>query len=153
MTVKLSSLKADLQREAKGDWIEGPPELPGVSLNVSSLMMPAYRIERDLLGSRLARQHKGKPIPPDVLSTEVGKLFHKHILHDWRGFDVPYSRELAGEMLADPEFRMLVGAVEYCAAKVADIDVEFIEDAAKNSEGPSETDSGGKASPRIAKTG
>lgn len=139
MTVKLNSIKADLQREAKGDWIEYP-DWPGVSFNVSSLLLPAYRIDRDLLGQRLSRQYKGKPIPPEVVTTEIGKLYHKHILHDWRGFDEPYSRELAGQMLPDPEYRNIVAAVEWCAAKVSDVDVEFIEDAAKNSERPSATD-------------
>jgi hypothetical protein len=138
MTVKLSSVKADLAREAKGDWVDFP-DWPGVAFKVSSLLLPAYRIDRDLLGQRLARQHKGKPIPPDVLTTEVGKLYQKHILHDWRGFDQAYSKELAGEMLVDPEYRAIVSAIEWCAAKIADIDVEFIEDAAKNSERPSET--------------
>jgi hypothetical protein len=139
MTVKLNSIKADLTRETKGDWIDYP-DWPGVSLNVSSLLLPAYRIDRDLLGQRLSRQYKGKPIPSDVVTIEVGKLYHKHILHGWRGFDVEYSRDVAGEMLSDPEYRNLVAAVEWCAAKVSDVDVEFVEDAAKNSERPSATD-------------
>jgi hypothetical protein len=133
MVVRMNSIKADLDKEAKGDWIEYP-DWPGVAFNVSSLLHPTYRIERDLLGQRLARQYKGgKPIPPDVMTSEVGKLFHKHILHGWRGFDVDYSKEKAGEMLADPEYRNLVGAVEWCAAKISDVDVEFVEDTVKNS--------------------
>ncbi len=139
MTVKLNSIKADLTRETKGDWVEYP-DWPGVSFNVSSLLLPAYRIDRELLGQRLSRQYKGKPIPPEVATTEVGKLYHKHILHGWRGFDVEYSRDAAGEMLPDPEYRNLVAAIEWCSAKVSDVDVEFIEDAAKNSERPSAPD-------------
>lgn len=133
MTVKLKSIKADLGSELKGVWIDYP-DWPGVAFNVSSLLIPAYRIDRDLLGQKLARQYKGKPIPPDVLTTEVGKLYHKHILHEWRGFDVAYTSDVAGEMLSDPEYRNLVAAIEWCAAKVSDIEVEFVEDAAKNSE-------------------
>lgn len=139
MTIKLSSIKADLKRETQGDWIDYP-DWPGVAFNVSSLLLPAYRIDRDLLGQRLSRQYKGKPIPPEVVTTEIGKLYHKHILHDWRGFDVPYSRETAGQMLADPEYRNIVAAIETCAGKVSDIDVEFVEDAVKNSVRPSKTD-------------
>jgi len=77
MTVKLTSIKADLTRELKGDWID-VQDWPGVALNVSSLLIPAYRIDRDLLGQRLSRQYKGKPIPPDVLTTEVGSLLKSH---------------------------------------------------------------------------
>lgn len=138
--VKLSSTKADLDREAKGDWIEAVDHIPGVSFLVSSLLLPAYRIDRDLVGQRLSRQFKGKPIPPDAMQIEIGKLFAKHILHGWKGFDEPYTKQRAEELLTDPSYRLVVSAVEWCAAKMADVDVEFVEDAAKNSERPSETD-------------
>ena len=136
MTIKLSSLKADLAREASGDWVEFP-DWPGVEFNVSSLLLPAYRIERDLMAQRLARRHKGKPVPPNEMTTELGKLYAKHILHGWRGLDEPYSPERASEILADPEYRNVVAAIEYCAAKVSEVDVEFVEEQEKNSSAPS----------------
>lgn len=144
MTVKLSSLKADLQREASGDWIEYP-DWPGVEFNVSSLMLPAYTIERDLLMQKLSRRYKGKPVPRDILSIELGRIYHKHILHGWRGLDVNYSTETAAEILADPEYRNIVAAIEWCAAKVSDVEVEFVEDAGKNSLRPFATGSAAKA--------
>jgi hypothetical protein len=136
MTIKLASLKADLVREKTGDWIEYPI-WPGVEFNVSSLNLPAYTIDRDLMYQRLARTYKKKPVPPDVQTGEVAKLFLKHILHDWRGLDVPYSPEKAAEVLLDPAYREIVVAVESCAARVSEIDIEFIEDAEKNSDRPS----------------
>jgi hypothetical protein len=136
MTIKLSSLKADLQREEKGDWIEYP-DWPGVEFNVSSLHLPAYTIARDLVLQRLARVYKGKPTPRDVITAEMGKLYAKHILHGWRGLDVAYSRDKADEILPDPEYRNIVAAVEWCAAKVSDVDLEFVEEAGKNSAAPS----------------
>ncbi len=137
MTVKLASLKADLDREEKGDWIEYP-EWPGVEFNVSSLHLSAFQIQRDLLYQRLGRIYKKKPVPRDVLNVELGKLYCKHILHDWKGLDVPYTPETAVEVMTNPEYRNVIAAVEYCAAKVSDFEVEFIEDAAKNSASPSE---------------
>ncbi|TAN09785.1 MAG: hypothetical protein EPN45_07275 [Rhizobiaceae bacterium] len=136
MTVKLASLKADLKREEKGDWIEYP-DWPGVAFNVSSLLVPAYTTARDLAMQKLARQYKGKPVPGVVMSAELGKLYARHVLHDWRGLDVAYSSDKAAEILVDPEYRNVVAAVEWCAARVSEIDVEFIEDAAKNSVRPS----------------
>ncbi|MFU0504008.1 hypothetical protein [Pseudaminobacter sp. NGMCC 1.201702] len=136
MTVKLASLKADLAREAEGDWIEYP-DWPGVEFNVSSLHLPAFTIARDLMYQRFARVYKRKPVPKDVLSAEIGKLFHAHILHGWRGLDVPFSKETALETLTNPEYRNVVAAVEWCAAKVSDLDIEFVEDAEKNSAAPS----------------
>lgn len=136
MTVKLSSLKADLDREAKGDWIEFP-DWPGVAFNVSSLLIPQYTTARDMLLQRLARQHKGKPVPRETATTEIGKLYAKHILHGWRGLDVEYSPEKAAEILADPQFRNVVAAVEYCAGQVSQVDIEFVEEESKNSGRPS----------------
>lgn len=136
MTVKLESLKADLDREVKGDWIEFP-DWPGVAFNVSSLLIPQYATARDLLMQRLSRPHKGKLIPREIVTTELGKLYAKHILHGWRGLDVEYSAEKAMETLSDPKFRNVVAAVEYCAGQVSQVDIEFVEEEAKNSKRPS----------------
>lgn len=141
MTVKLSSLKADLAREEKGDWVDFP-DWPGVSFNVSSLHLPAYQTARDQLIQIAARKAKIKVKPgekkePFNFTTELGKLYAKHILHGWRGLDIDYSPEFAREILADLEYRNVIAAVEWCAGKISEIDVEFIEDEVKNSEKPS----------------
>lgn len=138
MTIKLSSLKADLQREADGDWVEYP-DLPGVSFCVRSLQHPAYKIQRDILLQKLARKYKGKPVPTEESSREFGRLYATHILLGWRGFDIDYSTEVAMETLTDPAFRDVVAAVEWCAARVGETTVEFVEEMAKNSVTPSAT--------------
>lgn len=138
MTVKLTSLAADLAREENGDWIDFP-EWPGVAFNVSSLLKPAYVTERDILLQRLARRHKGKTPPADVVAAEAGQLYCKHILHGWRGLDVEYSPEVALATLTDPAYRAVVNAVEWCASQVGQIEAEFVETEAKNSDAPSAT--------------
>lgn len=136
MTIKLASLKADLELEAKGEWVDYP-EWPGVAFNVSSLNTPAYATARDLLVQRMARKHRGKTPPIDVMTTEAGKVYCKHILHGWRGLDVEYDPETALATLSDPAYRDVVAAVEWCAGQVARRDVEFVEAASKNSDAPS----------------
>lgn len=136
MTVKLSSLKADLEIEAVGEWIEYP-DWPGVAFNVSSLHKEEYNTERDLLSQRLTREHRGKPIPGRVVAPEAAKIYCKHILHGWRGLDVEYSPEKALEVLSDPGYRDVVHAIEWCASRVGYRDIEFVEKTAKNSEAPS----------------
>ncbi|CAA2142746.1 hypothetical protein [Hyphomicrobium sp. ghe19] len=142
MAVKLTSIKANLVREAAGDWIPYP-NWPGVALNVSSLHLPAYQVARDLLIQRLTRKYNGGPIPPEVLAAASGKLYVDHILHDWRGFvdddgeEIPYVPDEAREKLSDPAYRDLVTAVEWCAGKVSQIDVEVLDRDAKNSARPS----------------
>lgn len=133
MTIKLSSLKADIDRETRGDWID-IPEWPGVAFKVSSQHLPAYQTARDMLHKRLSRQYKGKDIPQRVITSEMGKLYAKHILHDWRGLDEEYSPETAETILSDPEFRAVTGAVAWASERVADLDVQFVEEEVKNSE-------------------
>ena len=136
MTIKLASLKANLEREAKGDWV-GYPDWPGVAFNVSSIHTPAYKTAVQLMSQRLARVYKSKPVPADEMHEELGQLFCKHLLHDWRGLDVAYSPEKALEVLCDPAYRDVLDAVRWCAEKISELQVEFVETKAKNSARPS----------------
>ncbi|WP_377299671.1 hypothetical protein [Rhizobium sp. SGZ-381] len=138
--IKLSSLKADLQREAAGDWIDFP-DWPGVAFNVSSLHLPAYVTARDLAMKMLQKQYGSATVPQAVLTAELGRLYATHILHGWRGLDVPYSAADAMKTLSDPEFRNVVAAVEWCAAQVSQVQIQFVEVEAKNSAAPSATGS------------
>ena len=128
MAVKFGSLKADIETERSGEWIECP-DLPGVSFKVKSFNDPQYRVARDLLVQRLARKHGKKPAAPEEQEAEFGRLYAKHILLDWQGFDVPYSAEAALEALTDPAYRDLRRYVESAAAQVGAVDVEFVEEA------------------------
>ncbi|MDX0057952.1 hypothetical protein GOC19_16085 [Sinorhizobium meliloti] len=136
MTVKLASLKANLEREAAGDWIEYP-DWPGVAFCVKSLHSPSYVTARDLMLQRQARKNKGKAPPADVIAVEAGKIYSQHILLGWRGLDVEYSADVALQVLTDPAYRQVVAAIEWCAQQVAQTDIEFVEEATKNSDRPS----------------
>lgn len=133
MAIKLASTKADLRREEEGDWVAIPdPEWDGVRFQVRSLDYPAYTVARDKLYKRWGKVYNTEPIPQRVRTSEIGKLFARHILLGWEGFDVPYSPEKAAELLADPAYRELVQKVEWAAAKLSQVEVEQIEDVAKN---------------------
>jgi len=134
MTIKLSSLAADLAREEKGDWIDYP-DWPGVAFNVSSLNLPAFTVARDILLQRLNRVYHRK-IPQQVQTVEVGKLMATHLLHNWRGLDVPYSPEVAMTTLSSPEYRDVTAAVQYCAAMVSQVEFEVLPDDLGNSGKP-----------------
>ncbi|WP_184231620.1 hypothetical protein [Bosea sp. WAO] len=128
MVLKLSSLRANLDREAKGDWV---PSLqwPGVEFLVSALTKPSYRIKRDARVQQLSRRYKGQPIPPEKLAPVIGRLYCEEILHGWRGLDIEYSPEAALATLTDPAFRVIVAEVEYCAGRLSEVDPEFTDDA------------------------
>jgi hypothetical protein len=134
--VLLSSLRADLDREKNGDWIPYPG-WKGVSFNVSALTIPEYETARDLMFKRLAQTYKDTVIPKDVLSAELGALYAEFILHDWRGLDIDYTPEVAKQTLADPAYRAVVAAVEFCAAKISEIDAKFTKAEEGNSSPPS----------------
>lgn len=131
MPLILTSIKADLAREAAGDWVEYP-DWPGVAFNVSSLYAPAYATARDLMVQRLTAKYLRQPIPPGELAVETGALYCEHILHDWRGLDVEYTAEVALKTLSDPAYRKVVAAVEWCAAKLSETEVAFTDNAEKN---------------------
>lgn len=131
--LKLESVKTDIRKEREGDWIDFP-DWPGVSFQVKSVESPDFKMARDMLLRKLARKHKGKPIPTDELQIEVGKLYSKHILLGWKGLDVSYSDDAASDVLTDPAYRKVFAAIEWCATQVGENDADFVEDAAKNSE-------------------
>jgi hypothetical protein len=144
MGIKLDSLKADPVRDQEGDWIDIPdlfdPEAKKCArLKVRSLDFAPYTIARGLLQQKFARKYGRRPVPPNILTTEYGRLYADHILLDWEGFDEPYSADLARERLTDYAYRRLVGYVEYAAAQLAEDNADFGEDAAKNSAKPSAT--------------
>lgn len=146
MTIKLASLMANVEREEKGDWVPYP-DWPGVEFNVSSVHSPAFKTAHMMMNQRFARIYKGKPVPADKMQEELGKLYCKHILHGWRGIDEAYSPELALETLCDLKGREILEAVSWCSSKISELQVEFVEEAAKNSERPSGTDTSRKAKP------
>lgn len=132
MTIKLSSVKVDLVAETKGEWVDSD-ELFGVRFKVSALNLPAFIAARSNVYNRLLRQYKkAEDIPAGVLSSEMGLLFAQHILHDWEGFDEPYTPDRAAALLSDPQFRPLVAAVQSASSKVGAPDIEYIEEEVKN---------------------
>lgn len=130
--VRLKSLRADLEREAKGDWIAAPDCGLGVEFLVTSLHTPAYRTARAELQLRLQTRFMGKPIPPEVEDKEFGSLYAKHLLLGWRGFDEPYSSDLAEQMLSDPAWRAITNGVVGSAAELGRAQAEYVDAAAGN---------------------
>lgn len=133
MTVKLSSLKANLAREIDGDWVDHP-KWKGVRFNVSSFHKPSYKTARDSLNQRLVKNYGGSLPDMDVLRPHYAQLYVDELLHGWEGFDVPYTPEGAVQILSDPAYREVFDAVEWCAGRIATIDAEYVERTGKNSE-------------------
>lgn len=139
MTISINSIKVDVEAERNGEFKE-IPEWPGVKLGVRSLELPAYKIALDQLVQKYQRRYKGnKSVPPDVRDSDIGGLVAKHILFGWEGFKEQYTPEYATELLTAPEGRNLLKQAIWAAGQVGERDVEFVEETAKNSATPSDT--------------
>lgn len=136
--VKLTSLRRDLAREDKGDWVDYPAWGGDVAFNVSSLERDEYLVAYAAMMKALHKEH-GAKIPSSAFIRAHGQLYSDHVLHGWRGLDVEYSEETAERYMTDPEYVTLINAVEFCAKKLTNVEAELIEVAAKNSETPSAT--------------
>lgn len=139
MLVQLASLRADLDREANGDWIAAPELGPDVAFLVRSIHYPLFQAARDRAMLKLAEQFGDAAVPPEENARAFGPIIANHLLLGWRGFDEPYDRERSLAVLADEGFRRVRSAVLQAAAKVGVRAATFLEDAEKNSAPPSAT--------------
>jgi hypothetical protein len=131
MTVKLSSLKADIKREREGDWVKYP-DFEGVEFHVRAITTPEYqtRVQREAV--RLATKYGEEGAPIDESARIMGKILAEELLLGWKGFDAEYTPEYAQDILSDPAYRDMRQAVEWCATRLARTKVEFVEEASKN---------------------
>lgn len=144
MSLKLSSIKADLAKEAEGDWVE-IPEWPGVRLKVRSINSRDYQIAREMLVQKLTRHLGRSPTSPEM-EPALAKLVAIHLARGWEGLvgddgktEEIYSQQRAIELIADPALRELEMQYIWCANRVGAQDAEFVADAIKNSAVPSAT--------------
>jgi hypothetical protein len=128
--IKLSSLKADLETEKNGKWIDYPA-WPGVSFHVASELSPEFTAARDAGIQEMARLYPGE-VPPEKRRDAVMQAYHDHILLDWKGLDEPLTPELKRQVFFDEEYRNVAGAVIWCSEQVARISLSYVEDTAKN---------------------
>lgn len=129
--LKLDSLKSDVARENEGDWID-VPDLPGVALKVRSTNYQPYTAGLADSVRKLSQKYGLQPIPAEEDAVETGRLYAQHLLLDWRGFDVPYSREVALAALTDPAHRELRRHVGWAAQRMTRVEVEYVERVAGN---------------------
>lgn len=130
--ISLSKLKADVDLQNAGDWIE-IPELDGVSVKVRSLRSAQYQSAVTPIRQKHQRKFGDKGPPPAIFAQDFGRIIANIILLDWKGLDVEYSDDVAYETMTDPGYAELLGYVIVAAGKVAQGDIEYVETAAKNS--------------------
>lgn len=130
--IKLSSLKADVEKQDEGDW-QPIPELSGIRVKVRSLRSAKYQFGATPIRQRHVRKFgENGTIPNKEFAKDYGRLVADVILLDWEGFDVDYSRETALETLTDAGFAEILGYIIAAAGRVAQGEIEYVEAASKN---------------------
>lgn len=142
MTIKMSSVLVDRDAESHADWVDGRAAtgFDEARFKVCALTKQSYQIKRSKLFKRLNKTFPGRTyeeIGEAITSPQIGAILADEILYGWEGFDVEYSPEVAKEILSNPNARELIAEIEYCAGTRSQIQVEFVEEASKNSGKPS----------------
>ncbi|MBP6818348.1 MAG: hypothetical protein KBC46_03490 [Ferrovibrio sp.] len=142
--LKLQSLRADIQRQNDGDWVD-VPGYPGIRLKVRALSYTPYQNALQKLIERVNAEAKkalkvGRSYDKvEAMDRGNGLLLATMILQDWDGFDTAYSPEVTAELLPEPEWRELRTMVVGAASILGQVEGEWEEQAVGNSAAPSAT--------------
>lgn len=114
--MKLSTVERNVEGAEKGVWIRGAYE--DLDLLIASSDSRGYKKMLQKLMQPYTRNQAYKNMDDEVFENDIhNKCIAKHILLGWRnltdadGKEIPYSEELAYEILCDPKyltFRKLV---------------------------------------------
>ena len=126
MLIKLKSLMIDADAQQNGGWVESIT-WPNVAYRVKSTKLEPFEEARETSRRRLMQRHENK-IPDEVAVASLGSLLARHLLLDWKGFDIPYSPEAAADILGDAAFGQLIDDVLHAANRVGLPKIEFAEE-------------------------
>ena len=128
--MKLKEIAESTKKIESGAWVEDLPNLPGVAIKARGTFNSDY--------NRLFQKMRAKLSPADLMNDEVNEeietqLLVETILLDWKGIDdAQYSKNLALELLRDPNMAILRRAVVYAGNVVVREGRDSVESATKN---------------------
>jgi len=135
MAININSLRANRTRIDEGDWV-WITAVPGLELKVRGLNYAPFAAEHSVVRGQWRRKYgDAADAPPDVVGPALARLCVKHLLLDWRGLqkedgsEQPYDRE----MVLQPDFSAIVDYTIWAAARVSEIEAEYVTDTSKNS--------------------
>lgn len=141
--MKLNDIKATGQRIERGAWVRNLPLLPGVALKVRGYGNTDFKKAAELIRGEYSEEQLKTD---EVQATIKGRVLHDAILLDWSGLEddaaqpdaegklppLKYSRDLALQILTDPEMEVFRDAVDQAASVVAVSGQASLETDAKN---------------------
>ena len=148
--MKLSAIKIDNDKLETGAWVGDIPELEGVRFHVRGLGNTDYRRLQNKLVMAVPRKNRRNGLSVEDQTRIESRCIIETILLGWEGIEaeestdekkvyIPFSKEMAAELIADPDYAALRGGIMYAAAIVA----EDLDEDEKALEGNSESASPG----------
>lgn len=142
--MKLNELKIDAEKFEQGDWVSNIPDMGNLKLKVRGIGNTDFRKMQSRLFEAEPRQYKvGGKLPPERQDIITAQCLLHTVLVDWDGLldennqPIPYSKDLARDLLTKPEYKRFRDAVAWAASVVAE-GIEFdLDDAGNASQQPS----------------
>lgn len=128
--MKLSALKIDAEKLEQGAWVGNIPELEGVRFKVRGLGNTDFKRLQNRLIMAIPRKNRRNGLSVEDQTRIESRCVVDTILLDWDGLEdddgraMPFSKELAADLLADPDMARLREGILYAAAIVAEQDAE-----------------------------
>lgn len=119
--MKISSIKADLEKVESGVWISDIPDFEGVRLKVRPSDNPDYgALYQQLVETTPRNLKRGGVVKDAETKTKIAaRCLADTVLVDWDGFEdddgkpLPYSAPLAKQWLLDPQYAAFRHAVAW----------------------------------------
>ena len=136
--MKLSSLKINPTLIESGEWVGDLPEFGNLRILTKGLNNAAFRKMQAAQIRAIPRQDRKKGVDPDIQrKIQVSCVIETctlgwENLEDADGTAIPYSKEKAKEIAADPQYEPFIDACILVASWVGDDKADEATDAAKN---------------------
>ncbi|ACL59903.1 hypothetical protein [Methylobacterium nodulans] len=135
--MKLKAFKTNSALLEQGRWVDDIPESGNLRLRVRGLGNVDYRTLLDRLVDAIPREKRLRGIDPRERDRVTGEAMAQTILLDWDNLyeddaeqvKIPYSPELAKELLTNPDYARFYRAVLWAANLVADESEADLKDA------------------------
>lgn len=125
--MKLGEFKVDAAKVEHGAWVDNIPEMEGLRLLVRGANNVQWRkLQRRLMDAVPRKKRIGGRLDPDEEDRITSTCLHQACLEGWEGLQnddgtpLPYSKEVAHDLLFKPEFRRFRDGVLWAATVVGE---------------------------------
>jgi hypothetical protein len=125
--MKMSEVTVDPDRLENGAWVDDIPEMEGLRLKVRGSQNSDWRRHQAKMLEAVPRKRRiGGRVDQDDMDRIVTSCLLNCCLLDWEGLEeddgkpIPYSKQMAEQLLKEPQFRRFRDGVVYAASIVSE---------------------------------